>query len=539
MYITSPKRKNGSTVIRLVECFREEGKVKTRVVKTIGQSKDPEIIKYYQKKARHLLDEHKKGRIQLSDRAWKMSIDLNRFLGEDRYNHGFEDILGASYKSLGFEDLIKSGRKNQGLNDTLKSLVLMRVFSPESKLKSCHLLRTYFNKHYSHKQVLTMMDHLQKHEGSLKQHIFKLAMRGEKSVHVLLFDVTTLHFESVKADDLRGFGYSKDGKFNEVQVVLAVLADQDGMPLTYELFSGHTAETRTLREVLSQAIKKHPVQRIRVTADRAMFSEKNFDFFNDFNKKKVQVEYVVSCPLRKLPLKLKQEVLDLSHYRKGQGDRLYYDFEYKGRRIVVSYSEKLKEMDEKKRQRLLERLKALAPKGEVSASRLINNCGVRKFMEKVKGKVKISTEKIIEESRWDGIYGVCTNMKEPSHKILSLYRNLWKIEELFRINKHTLKMRPIYHRLSKRIRAHIMICFLAYTVLKYTQIILQKAKLSFSPEELIDILKEVESFIIKDKAKKKAGEVYCIPRKLSKEARQIYKAFKKGFIDKPYVKASS
>jgi len=61
MYITTPKRKNGSTVVRLVECFRKEGKIKTRIVKTLGQSKDKQVIEYYKKTARKLLDEHKKG----------------------------------------------------------------------------------------------------------------------------------------------------------------------------------------------------------------------------------------------------------------------------------------------------------------------------------------------------------------------------------------------------------------------------------------------------------------------------------------------
>ena len=78
MFITSPKRKNGSTVVRLVECFRKEGKVKTRIVKTLGQSKDLEVIEYYKKTARKLLDEHKKGLIKLSDLAWKIPIDLYR-----------------------------------------------------------------------------------------------------------------------------------------------------------------------------------------------------------------------------------------------------------------------------------------------------------------------------------------------------------------------------------------------------------------------------------------------------------------------------
>ena len=114
-----------------------------------------------------------------------------------------------------------------------------------------------------------------------------------------------------------------------------------------------------------------------------------------------------------------------------------------------------------------------------------------------------------------------------------MYRSLWKIEELFRINKHTLKMRPIYHRLSRRIRAHILICFLAYTVLRHTEIVLKKAGLHFSPQELIDILKKAESFIIRDRIKNPCF-VYCIPRVLSEQAQRIYTVFNKDYPVRPY-----
>ena len=115
MYMTSPKRKNGSTVVRLVVSFRQDGKVKNRIIKVIGQSKDPRIIEHYKKTARKLMDKHKKGLISFAKVSEKLSIDLLRFHGEDRYNQGFEDIFGTSYEQLGFKTLIKSGKNNEVL----------------------------------------------------------------------------------------------------------------------------------------------------------------------------------------------------------------------------------------------------------------------------------------------------------------------------------------------------------------------------------------------------------------------------------------
>ena len=562
MYITSPKRKNGSVVVRLVESFWKEGKVKNRIVKTIGQSKDPEIIEQYKSKARELLDKHKKGIISLKSLSEKLPLDLLRLKGEDRYNNGFEDILGASYEELGFSDLISSGKDNKLLNKALKDMVLMRVFSPSSKLRSCYLLEEHFQRKLSHKRVLNMMDHVSRGEAEIKRDMFQSLLKGRKELDLLLFDVTTLYFESVSSDELRGFGYSKDNKFNEVQLVLAVLSDEEGLPLSYQLFSGGTGEAKTLSVVLSSFVGSHKVKGFKVVADRGMFSDNNFSFFEELEEKTgIKAEYVVSSPLKKLSKERKEKILEFKRKiikqkedEKDKEDKLraisrisskqlykasykqlspYYEFSYKDRKVIVSYSEELRKRDDRKRQKILERLNSLGKGGKIASSRLVKNTGVRRYLKTIRGTVEIDNKKIFQDSLWDGLYGVCSNRKDKPKQVLESYRCLWKIEELFRINKHTLRMRPIYHRLTRRIKAHILICFLAYAVLRKTEIRLKKAGLSFSPQELIDILKNVETFILTDKIKKPAVS-YCIPRTLSKQAQEIYSVFSKQFPKKPY-----
>ena len=533
MYITSPKRKNGSLVVRIVESYRKDGKVKNRIIKTIGQSKDLKKIEEFKLSAKRLLKEYK--RAKAGEPASFFPVDLGRFSGFCRHNKGFEDILGSSYESLGFSSLIKSGKDTKSLNEALKDMVLMRVFSPSSKLRSCYFLEEHFQKKLSHKRVLNMMDHVSRGERDIKSEMFQSLLRGRKELEVLLFDVTTLYFESIRAGELRDFGYSKDGKFNEVQLVLGVLSDEEGLPLSYEVFSGGTGEAKTLQDVLKSFVKSHNIKGLKLVADRGMFSDNNFSFFEELEEKLgIRAEYVVSSPLKKLPKELKQKVLDFKRKRRQDNKfkdiQSYYEFSYKGRRMVVSYSEELRKRDESKRLKILEKLNDLGKGGKVPASRLIKNTGLRRYLKTVKGSVEIDNNKILQDSLWDGLYGVCSNRKDRAKKLLESYRCLWKIEELFRINKHTLKMRPIYHRLTKRIKAHILICFLAYAVLKQTEIVLKKAGLSFSHQELIDILKEVELFVIKDK-RGKDGKAYIIPKKLSKQAEQIYSAFKKTFPD--------
>lgn len=350
-------------------------------------------------------------------------------------------------------------------------------------------------------------------------------MKKSRSLELLLFDVTTLYFENVTESDLKQFGYSKDNKFNEVQVVLALLTDRQGVPITYEVFPGNTAETKTLISCLEKLSDKHHIKRVRLTADRALFSKKNLGFFEEKNKKSGKVyEYIIACPLRKLSKKQKQRILDKSHYRRIDEERSFFEFSNEGRKYVVGYSVKRAEYDRYKREKILEKVRELEnEEGKISSNKLSGYKGISKYVEKSKGFVRIKEKAVMEDEKWDGIFGICTNIKFLGAKeLFSSYKKLWKIEESFRINKHTLKMRPIYHQLSRRIKAHIMICFFTYTLLRYTEILLKSKNLFYGPGELMDILSGIERWLIKDS---QTGNWYVIPKAICEEGKKIYEAF--------------
>ena len=107
------------------------------------------------------------------------------------------------------------------------------------------------------------------------------------------------------------------------------------------------------------------------------------------------------------------------------------------------------------------------------------------------------------------------------------------MEELFGINKHTLSMRPIYHWKARRVKAYILICFLAYAVLKYTESALKATGTSFSPQKIIDILKDVETYVIQDRTKISSPQ-YGVPTELSPEAALLYKALKIPYSTRPF-----
>ena len=194
------------------------------------------------------------------------------------------------------------------------------------------------------------MDHVHKNLDEIKSCLFHTLSQKKGECDILLFDVTTLGFESTEITELKNFGYSKDAKFNEVQIVLAVLANKEGMPLAYEVFPGNTSETQTFKAVLDSFVKKYHVRRISVTADRAMFSDNNFKFFEELKEGEgIEAEYLVSTPLKKLPKVMKEEIFDFKRQQLSQKEtKGYHCFEHKERKIYVSFCENRRRLDEKR-----------------------------------------------------------------------------------------------------------------------------------------------------------------------------------------------
>ena len=199
------------------------------------------------------------------------------------------------------------------------------------------------------------------------------------------------------------------------------------------------------------------------------------------------------------------------------------EFEHNERRLIVSYSEKRAKKNESDRLRLIERLIKKVKNNQIPIKSLISNYGTKKYVTVQKTKATLNTEKIKEEKLWDGLHGVVTNMKKEKtpQEILTRYRKLWKIEEVFRVCKHTLKMRPVYHWKQKRIEAHIAICFLAYSLSYNMKYRMEQRNLSFSIKKMREILKRDQYSLIEDAHK----NIYRMPSKSTEEIRAIYTAF--------------
>ena len=271
-----------------------------------------------------------------------------------------------------------------------------------------------------------------------------------------------------------------------------------------------------------------------VVADRAMMSEKNIMMMEKEN-----YGYVIAAKLKQLPKFLKEKILKRTQEDtiKIEGESVYIqEYIYNGRRLIVSYSENRAIKNKHDRECLIKKMQEKTRNKEVETKKLITNRGYLKFVdEKGKSKVILNEEKINKEAQWDGLHGVLTSDKESNAvEILGRYKNLWRIEESFRLNKHFLAMRPIYHYKENRIRAHVLICYLAFALSRYVQILLKTSGNSMSLESIRRELMKVESSIVEDEN----NQLYKLPSKLTKQGREIYQSIGKKRIEKTVKIAS-
>jgi len=453
-------------------------------------------------------------------------VNIKNLVEEQRVIDGLHEVGGHVFEQLGFHQIL-SGKRDTEL---LRDIVLMRIANPGSKFKAQRLLANRFDKTHDLDAIYRMMDKVHPKIADIKAKTFHRAQALiPERIDILFYDCTTLYFESTDTDDLRRFGYSKDHRFNTTQVVLALATNSDGLPLGYELFEGNKAEVGPLVASLESWGKHFNIGTVCVVADRAMMSDANLSLLEAKG-----YQYVVAAKLRSMPEVLKHALLSENNYHMHpMGDECAWigEFSYKNRRLIASYKKSRARRDAKQREQIVQKItKALGADGDTK--KVITNQGVKKFTTTQDSITALDEDKIYADSIWDGMHGVITNMKDAqATEILSRYSRLWKIEESFRLNKHTLSMRPIFHFKTERIQAHIAICYMAFAVLRHLEYRVQLTQ-KLSPQCIIEELIDVQSSILHDVATDKR---YRLPSCFTHNASKIYKAF--GLVRNRHIKA--
>lgn len=546
MFVVAKKKSENRWQVQVVESVRKGKSVRQKIVRNVGTAySEKELSEFKRIGEAAVISIQNARRPVLFDpedfyapnkRAKSVENDQVRMKNlreEKRIVEGIPDIFGKIYEELGFDKLLTGSNNDADWNAILKAMVLSRLASPQSKLASAQFISDVFDIKIPIHKIYRMLDLLADANNRVQSIVAQRtrALFHDK-VDVLFFDVTTLYFESIVRDELKNFGFSKDCKFNQSQVTMALVTTEEGMPIAYKLFPGNTYEGHTLLEIAQSLKAQFNVGDMVLVADRAMFTRENLALMDNMG-----MRYVVAAKLRTLPKQKQHEILSSRIFKASCiSDEFHWvnEFCHEGRRLIVTYSSQRAAKDASDRSRNLDRLvKKMDKTGEIPSAKLVNNNGTKKFLKLGQDASKIDQTKIARDQEWDGLHGVITNQDEASAKeILERYRGLWQIEEAFRINKHSLKMRPIYHWSPRRIQAHISLCYLAYTVAKHASHQLKKNNIKMSLEEMRRHLMGVQASIIKDTSTQKR---YVIPSSASKEQAILYDNFKLQRDLKPYA----
>jgi len=387
-------------------------------------------------------------------------------------------LLGRIFDQIGF-DRIDSG--------LFRPLVLSRLESPSSKLRTTDYLFKYYSLSIDVEAVYRYMDKLYNTQKEKVQQISYDHTLGilEGGISMVFYDVTTLYFEIEKEDSLRKTGFSKDGKHQHPQIVLGLLVSVGGYPLAYDIFEGNKYEGDTMLPIIDAFREKYQFESLTIVADSGLISNKNTAYLEEKGYK-----YILGARIKNQPAKITEEICAL-RLKNGESKMIMKD---KGTALIINYSDKRAKKDIYNRERGLKRLEKQIESGKLTKSN-INKRGYNKYL-KMEGKMNISIdrEKFEEDAKWDGLKGFQTNDLSLSNEdVIENYRQLWKIEKAFRISKHDLRIRPIFHRKQRRIEAHICLSFAAYKVYKELERQLYEKKASISAEKAIDIAKTIFS----------------------------------------------
>jgi transposase len=471
VYVRKKKNKSGVISVQVIDT---SGSV-DRLLKTIGHSADEEEVSNLVRQAHQFIVEytHQKEFVFNTLPKEKFVNTLKTGLKKVQVI-GPELILGKLFDEIGF---------NQVPDEFFRHLVLSRLIFPSSKLKTSEYLLRYQNVVLEVDSIYRYLDKLESQRDIVQrisfEHTLKL-FNGE--ISIVFYDVTTLYFEVSDEDDLRKTGFSKEGKHQHPQIVLGLLVSLYGYPLAFEIYEGNKFEGHTLIPVVEGFKQKYNLNKLVVIADAGLLSRENIA-----ELLKHGYEFILGARIKNESNALKKAILGYN-YTDGHSVVLKRD---ESTNLIVSFALARARKDERNRQRGLAKLERQLNKGRLTKQQ-INNRGYNKYL-KLDGQVKITIDydRFNADSKWDGLKGYITNCQLPKEEVIENYKHLWQIEKAFRISKTDLRIRPIYHRLGKRISAHMIIAFSAYKLYKELERQLKEKKSTLSTEKALELMKTI------------------------------------------------
>ena len=534
MRLKISKSKN-VTLYYVIKTIYINGKEKTITVEKLGnedevlkksKGKDPKIwAKNYVNNLNKLENEN-----NLKILIEKSTSTLIPKDEQSLFNCGYL-FLEKIYYELGLnqicENISEKYKFEYDLNNILSRLLYGRILFPASKLATKELSKKFIEQpNFELHDIYRALEVISKENEFIQSELYKNSLNvSKRNTGVLYYDCTNYFFELEQENGLKQYGPSKEHRPNPI-VQMGLFMDGDGIPLAFNITSGNTNEQTTLTPLEEKILKDFELSKFIVCTDAGLASNANRKFNN-----KEERAFITTQSIKKLKKPLMEWALDKNGWKLTNNSRnynikdinekeeLYKDkIFYKDRwinengleqKLIVTYSIKYKNYQQQIRNSQIERAKKAIENNSIRLDkcnqndykRFINKTNITKDGEIAENKeFSLNTEQIEKEEKFDGFYGVCTNLDDTAEEIIKINQRRWEIEECFRIMKSEFKARPVYLQRDDRITAHFTTCFLSLVLYRFLE---KRLEEQYTCSEIIETIRNMNLY--------KANELGYLP----------------------------
>lgn len=523
MRVTTSKSKNAESFYISKGYVNDKGVSTSVIIRKLGTLKDllPEhgptrddVMVWAKEQARIETLKYKR---EKEEKQIKLTFHADRPLDYDKqvfYRGGYL-FLQSIYYQLQINKICRKLKQKHkfkyDINAILSDMIYARILEPRSKRSSYKAASEFLEKpSYKLHDVYRALDVLGAECDLIQAELYKNShFLGARNDKVLYYDCSNYYFEIEQEDGNKKYGKSKEHRPNPI-IQMGLFMDGDGIPLAFSTFAGNANEQTSLKPLEKKILGEFGCQKFIYCSDAGLGSE-SIREYNHMGER----AYIVTQSIKKLKKEEKEWALDPQGFKKVSDDTpvditklnsndkgLYYkDEPYTTKklhqRLIITYSPKYAAYQRTIRDKQVERAQKMLDSGNTKKNRKNPNDPAR-FIEKTavtpEGeaadiKYSLDENKITEETLYDGLYAVCTNLLDDNvADILKVSEGRWQIEECFRIMKTDFSARPVYLQDENRIQAHFLICFLALTIYRFLE---KKMDLKYTCEELLETLKAI------------------------------------------------
>jgi transposase len=509
--------------LQIVENRKEKGKVKQRVIATVGRM----------------------DRLQAKGRVETLIKSLSRFSERTMLVlSGNTDVLADAMKigpAIIFERLWKETGIQKAINKILAGrrfkfdveraifLTVLHRLMVSGSDRFCEKWRRDYHiegtenldLHHLYRAMAFLGEELKDQKDAtpfcprcnkdrIEETMFSARFDMFSELELVFFDTTSIYFEGRGGDTIGQRGFSKDHRPDLKQMVVGAVIDDKGHPICCEMWPGNTTDVKTLVPVAKRMQKRFGIQRFCIVADRGMISN---DTVKELEEK--SIPYILGARMR-LVKEIKIQVLS----RGGRYTEVYPEgatskdpsplrvkqVVHNDRRYIVCLNTRQARKDTADREAIVAALKKQLKKG---AKSLVGNKGFRRYLKMAKGSARIDVDKIKYESRFDGKWVLTTNTDLSAKKVALKYKELWQVERVFRDVKSLLETRPVYHQRDENIRGHVFCSFLALVLRKELERRLNNAGHVFEWSDIKQDLKALQLVTVEEGNKRFAVRTQC------------------------------